>query len=49
MIDIIIGVAIAAGVIGVIAKGIIKMKKGESGCGCSCNKCPSSSACHHEE
>lgn len=45
MIDILIAV-ISVGFVGVVAgRGLIRMRKGESGsCGCSCKECPSK--CH---
>jgi hypothetical protein len=50
MIDIIIGVVVAAIVIGIIGKKIYDSKTGKSkGCGCGCSGCPSSSSCEKSE
>ena len=45
-IDIILIIAIAVLIVGVIAYLIVKKKKGETGCGCACKGCPSAGACH---
>ena len=44
-IDIILIIALAILVIGILAYLIIKKKKGETGCGCGCNGCPSAASC----
>ena len=44
-IDIILIVALAVIVIGIIAYLIVKKKKGETSCGCACSGCPSAGAC----
>ncbi|HIT90124.1 MAG TPA: FeoB-associated Cys-rich membrane protein [Candidatus Merdenecus merdavium] len=49
VIDIIIGVGVAAIVIGIIAKKVYDSKTGkEKGC-CGCNGCSASSSCEKEE
>lgn len=50
MIDYIIGIGVAALVIGIIIRQIKRHKKGESiGCGCGCNSCPSADSCHKDD
>ena len=48
-IDIIIIVAAALTVVGVIGYSIWKKKKGITGCGCGCANCPSKGACGSQE
>lgn len=43
---VIIALVIAAVFIAIIVRGIIKRKRGESGCGCGCSGCPNSAVCH---
>lgn len=45
MINYIIGITVAVLVIAIIANNIIKLKKGETGCGSGCSGCSSSSSC----
>ena len=44
-IDIILLAGLALLVTGIAVRLIIKKKKGESGCGCGCNGCPSAGVC----
>ena len=44
-IDIILIIALAVLIIGVIAYLIVKKKKGDTSCGYACDGCPSASAC----
>lgn len=44
-IDIILIVALAVLIVGVIAYLIVKRKKGQTGCGCGCSGCPSAGTC----
>ncbi len=43
---IVIGAAVAAGIILVIVRLHRNKKKGQSSCGCGCENCPSSGICH---
>lgn len=44
-----IAAVVAALFITVVARGIMKRKRGESGCGCGCSDCPNSRLCHSKE
>lgn len=45
---IMIGAIVAAVFIAVVVRGILRRKRGESGCGCGCSGCPNSAICHGE-
>ncbi len=45
-IDIVIIIAAAAVVTSAVVGAIVRKKKGETGCGCSCKNCPSACACN---
>lgn len=49
MIDIIIGIGIAAVVALIIGKMVKDKKSGKGGCGCGCSSCPSAGICHSNE
>lgn len=43
----IIGAAVVAAVlITIIARGIVRRRRGKGGCGCGCDSCPSAGICH---
>ncbi len=42
---VLIALVIAAAFAAVVVRGIIRRKKGESGCGCGCSGCPHSAVC----
>ena len=44
-----VGLAVAALFVGVIARGIWNRKHGKGGCSCGCDQCPSRGACHQKE
>jgi len=46
MIDWIIGIVVAAAVIGIIWKKIKDARSGRGGCGCGCDSCGSKDKCH---
>lgn len=46
MIDWIVGIVVAAAVIGIISKKIKDAKAGKNGCGCGCEGCASKGKCH---
>lgn len=43
---ILIGAVIAVLFAAIVIRGIIKRKRGETGCGCGCSGCPNSGVCH---
>ncbi len=47
--EIVLIVACALIVVGVITAAIIRKKKGKSSCGCDCSSCPGCSSCHVNE
>lgn len=42
---VIIALVVAVIFIAIIVRGVMKRKRGESGCGCGCSGCPNSAAC----
>ncbi len=44
-----IAAVVAVLFIAVVVRGLIKRKRGESGCGCGCSNCPNSRLCHRKE
>ncbi len=44
-IDILLIVALAVLLVGIVANLIVRKKQGKTGCGCGCQGCPSASAC----
>lgn len=46
MIDWIIGIVVAAAVIGIIWKKIRDARSGRGGCGCGCDGCGTKDKCH---
>lgn len=46
MSTVIIGLALAVIVAGIIVKMVKNKKAGKSSCGCGCSNCPMSEACH---
>ena len=43
---IIIGGVIAVIFAAIVVRGIMKRRRGETGCGCVCSGCPNSGVCH---
>lgn len=43
---VVIAVIIAALFLTIVIRGVIKRRRGESGCGCGCSGCPNSALCH---
>lgn len=48
MIDMVIGIVIAAAVAAVIIKKVKDAKAGKSGCGCGCAGCTAKHKCHND-
>lgn len=45
---IIAGAIVAVLFAAIVIRGIIRRKRGESGCGCGCSGCPNGALCHKE-
>ena len=46
----IIGAAVVAAVlIAIIVRGIVRRRRGKGGCGCGCDSCPSAGICHPKQ
>lgn len=43
---VVIAVIIAALFLAIVVRGVVKRRRGGSGCGCGCSGCPNSALCH---
>lgn len=46
---VLVGLAVLALFVAVIARGIYNRKRGKGGCSCGCDQCPGHDLCHREK